>query len=39
LTEVSLVQTRRAMVRVLIDRYHATPNIREYGGVDYGKPQ
>jgi hypothetical protein len=38
LTEVSLVQMRRQMVRVLIDQYHATTNLRLYGENDYGNP-
>ncbi|MDP9011827.1 MAG: cytochrome C [Pseudomonadota bacterium] len=39
LTEVSLVQTRQEMVRILIDRYHATTDLRLYGGGDYGTSQ
>ncbi len=39
LTEVSLVQTRQAMVRILIDQYHATTNLGRYGDGDYGNPQ
>src|SRR5258708_4266764 len=38
LTEVSLVQMRRQMDRVLIDQYHATTNLRLYGENDYGNP-
>lgn len=38
LTEVSLVQMRQRMVRVLIDQYHATANLRLYGESDYGSP-
>jgi len=38
LTEVSLVQMRQQMVQVLIDRYHATTDLRRYGGGDYGSP-
>jgi hypothetical protein len=36
LTEVSLVQTRRQMVRILIDQYHATTDLSLYGEGDYG---
>lgn len=39
LTEVSLVQTREAMVRVLIDQYHASTELRHYGEGDYGSSQ
>jgi len=39
LTEVSLVQMRQQMVKVLIDQYHATPDLRRYGGSDYATPQ
>jgi len=39
LTEVSLVQTRRQMVQVLIDQYHATTDLRLYGEGDYGTSQ
>jgi hypothetical protein len=38
LTEVSLVQMRQRMVRILIDQYRATPNLRRYGENDYGSP-
>lgn len=38
LTEVSLVQMRRRMVRVLIDQYRATTKLRLYGENDYGSP-
>jgi hypothetical protein len=38
LTEVSLAQMRQQMVRVLIDRYNATPELRRYGAEDYGSP-
>jgi len=34
LTEVSLVRMRRAMIRTLIDQYHATSDLRLYGAVD-----
>jgi hypothetical protein len=36
LTEVSLAQMRQQMVRVLIDQYHATTELRRYGADDYG---
>jgi hypothetical protein len=36
LTEVSLAQMRQQMVRILIDRYHATTGLRRYGADDYG---
>jgi hypothetical protein len=36
LTEVSLVQMREQMVRILIDQYHATTDLRRYGEDDYG---
>jgi hypothetical protein len=39
LTEVSLVQTRQAMVRILIDQYHATTGLRLYGEGNYGSSQ
>jgi hypothetical protein len=39
LTEVSLVQTRQEMVRILIDRYHASTDLRFYGAGDYGSSQ
>lgn len=39
LTEVSLVQTRQQMVRVLIDQYHATTKLQLYGDAAYGTPQ
>ena len=32
LTEVSLAQTRQQMVRKLIDEFHATADLRRYGG-------
>jgi hypothetical protein len=35
LTEVSLVQTRRQMVRVLIDQFHATTDLNLYGEGAY----
>jgi hypothetical protein len=38
LTEVSLAQMRQQMVRILIDQYHASPNLRRYGEDDYGSP-
>jgi hypothetical protein len=38
LTEVSLAQIRQQMVRVLIDQYHATADLRRYGEDDYGTP-
>jgi hypothetical protein len=38
LTEVSLAQMRQQMVRVLIDEYHATTDLRRYGDDDYGSP-
>ncbi len=38
LTEVSLAQMRQQMVRVLIDQYNATPELRRYGAEDYGSP-
>ena len=31
LTEVSLVQTRRQLVRILIEKYHAAADLRLYG--------
>ena len=39
LTEVSLVQMRQRMVRILIDQYHATTDLSLYGEGDYGTPQ
>ena len=36
LTEVSLVQTRKEMVRVLIDQYHADTTLSFYGEAAYG---
>jgi mono/diheme cytochrome c family protein len=39
LTEVSLVRTRQAMVRILIDQYHATTNLGLYGEGDYASSQ
>jgi mono/diheme cytochrome c family protein len=39
LTEVSLVQTRQRMVRILIDQYHATTDLNLYGAGDYGTSQ
>jgi len=39
LTEVSLVQMRQRMVRILIDQYHATPDLSLYGEGDYGTSQ
>jgi hypothetical protein len=39
LTEVSLVQMREQMVRILIDQYHATTDLRRYGEDDYGSPR
>jgi hypothetical protein len=39
LTEVSLVQTRQQMVRVLIDQYHATTDLSLYGEGAYGTSQ
>jgi hypothetical protein len=36
LTEVSLLQMRQEMVRVLIEQYNATPGLRRYGADDYG---
>ena len=38
LTEVSLAQMRQQMVRVLIDQYNATPELRRYGAEDYASP-
>jgi hypothetical protein len=38
LTEVSLTQMRQQMVRVLIDQYNATTDLRRYGEDDYGSP-
>jgi len=38
LTEVSLVKLRQRMVRILIDRYNATPDLRRYGADLYGNP-
>ena len=38
LTEVSLVQTRKEMVKVLIDQYHASTELRLYGEAAYGNP-
>ncbi|HVW70523.1 MAG TPA: hypothetical protein VHB68_16210 [Steroidobacteraceae bacterium] len=35
LTEVSLLQLRREMVRTLIDQYNATTQLRRYGEDDY----
>ena len=39
LTEVSLAQMRQQMVRILIDQYHATTDLRRYGEDDYGSPR
>jgi hypothetical protein len=39
LTEVSLVQMRQQMVRVLIDQYHATKDLSLYGEGAYGTSQ
>jgi hypothetical protein len=39
LTEVSLVQMRQRMVRILIDQYHATADLSLYGEGDYGTSQ
>jgi hypothetical protein len=39
LTEVSLVQTRQRMVRILIDQYHATTNLNLYGERQYQTAQ
>jgi len=39
LTEVSLVQMRQRMVRILIDQYHATSDLSLYGEGDYGTSQ
>ena len=36
LTEVSLAQKRQQMVRILINQYHATTDLRHYGEDDYG---
>jgi hypothetical protein len=38
LTEVSLSQLRQQMVRILIDQYNATTELRRYGEDDYGSP-
>ena len=38
LTEVSLAQMRQQMVRILIDQYNATTELRRYGADDYGSP-
>jgi hypothetical protein len=38
LTEVSLAQMRQQMVRVLIDQYHASTDLRVYGEDDYANP-
>ena len=38
LTEVSLAQMRQ-MVRILIDQYRATMDLRHYGEDDYGRPR
>jgi hypothetical protein len=38
LTEVSLAQMRQQMVRILIDQYNATTDLRRYGADDYGSP-
>jgi hypothetical protein len=35
LTEVSLAQMRQQMVRILIDQYNATTDLRRYGEDDY----
>jgi hypothetical protein len=35
LNEVSIVQTRQAMVRILIDQHHATPTLSTYGESAY----
>jgi hypothetical protein len=39
LTEVSLAQMRQQMVRILIDQYHATTDLRRYGEDDHGSPR
>lgn len=38
LMEVSLTRTRQQMVRILIDKYNATTDLRRYGENDYGSP-
>jgi hypothetical protein len=38
LTEVSLAQTRQKMVETLIDQFHATTNLRQYGADDPAYP-
>jgi hypothetical protein len=38
LTEVSLAQMRQQMVRILIEQYHATTDLRRYREDDYGNP-
>jgi hypothetical protein len=38
LTEVSLAQMRQQMVRILIDQYNATTELRRYGEEPYGSP-
>ena len=35
LTEVSLAQMRQQMVRILIEQYNATTDLRRYGADDY----
>ena len=39
LTEVSLTQMRRQMVRILIDQFHAATDLRHYGEDGYENPQ
>lgn len=39
LTEVSLAQMRQQMVRILVDQYHASTDLRRYGEEDYGGPR
>jgi mono/diheme cytochrome c family protein len=39
LTEVSLVQTRKEMVQILIDQYHASKDLGLYGEGAYGSTQ
>ena len=36
LTGISLAQMRQQMVRILIDQYNATTELRRYGADDYG---
>ena len=38
LTEVSLTQLRQQLVATLIDRFHATAELRRYGTDDYDSP-